>query len=93
MAGIDQAGGGNNGSAMLVIMKYRNIHQFAQTLFDHKAFRRLDVFQIDPTESRPQIAHGIDESVRVFGIHAKIHGIDIGKALEQGSLAFHHRLR
>ena len=82
MAGIDQAGGGDNGGAMLIIVKDRNIHQFAQALFDHKAFRRLDVFQINPAESRAQIAHGIDESVRVFRIHAKINRIHIRKALE-----------
>ena len=93
MAGIDQAGGGDNRRAMLIIMKDRNIHQFAQALFNHKAFRRLDVFQIDAAKGRAQIAHSIDESVGVFGIHAKIHGIDIGKALEQSGLAFHHRLR
>ena len=93
MAGIDQAGGGDNGRAMLVIMEYRNIHQFAQALFNHKAFRRLDVFQIDAAKSRAQIAYGIDESVRVFGIHTKIHRIHIGKALEQSGLAFHDGLR
>ena len=92
MAGIDKPSDGDNGSAMLVVMEYRNIHQFAQALFDHKAFWCLDVFQIDATESWAQIAHGIDESVRVFGIHAKINRIHIGKALEQSSLAFHHRL-
>ena len=82
MAGIDKPSDSDNGSAMLVIMKYRNIHQFAQALFDHKAFWCLDVFQIDAAESWAQIAHGIDESVRVFGIHAKINRIHIGKAFE-----------
>ena len=44
---IQQAGGGDDGGAVLVVVENRNVHQVAQALLDHEAFRRLDVFEID----------------------------------------------
>ena len=44
---IDQAGGGDDGGAVLVVVKDRNIEQLAQPLLDDEAFRRLDVLEID----------------------------------------------
>ena len=40
-----------DGGAMLIIMKDRNLHAFAQLAFDIKAVGRLDVFQIDAAKS------------------------------------------
>ena len=89
---IDQAGGGDDGGAVLVVMKHRNVEQLAQLLLDDEAFRRLDVLEIDAAPALAEEFHAIDEFVRVFGRHFEIDGIDIGEALEQDRFAFHHRL-
>ena len=73
-------------------MKNRNIHQFAELFLDDEAFGRFDILKINPAKRRPQIAHGIDELLGVFGIDFQINRINIGEALEQHRLAFHHGL-
>ena len=90
--GVQNASSRYDRGAMLVIVKDRNVHQFAQALFDDETFRRANIFEIDAAEARPQIAHGIDEFVRVFCFDLKINGVDIGKAFEENGLAFHHGL-
>ena len=90
---VDQAGGGDDGGAVLVVMEDRNVEQFAQLLLDDEAFRRLDVFEIDAAPALAEKFYAIDELVRIFGRNFEIDGIDIGEALEQHRLAFHHRLR
>ncbi len=47
MQRVDEPRNGDDGGAMLVIMENRNIHQLAQTAFNQKAVRSLDVFKID----------------------------------------------
>ena len=89
---VDQAGGGNDRGAVLVVMEYRNVHQLAQPLLDDEAFGRLDVLEIDAAPARAEILDAIDEFVRILGGDFEIDGIDVGKALEQHRLAFHHRL-
>ena len=90
--GVDHAGGGDDGGAVLVVVEDGNVHQFAQALLDDEALRRLDVLEIDAAERRPEKSHGVDEFVGVFGVDFEIDGIDVGEALEQHRLAFHHRL-
>ncbi len=77
---------------MLVVVEDGNVHQLAQALFDHEAVGRLDVFQIDAAERRAEIAHRVDELFHIGRIDFEIDGIDVGEALEQHALAFHHRL-
>ena len=92
MAGVDQAGGGDDRGAVLVVVEDRDVHQFAQTLLDDEAFRRLDVFQVDAAEAGPEEAHGVDEFVDVLGADLEVDAVDVGEALEQRDLAFHDRL-
>ena len=73
-------------------MEHRNVHQLAQPLLDDEAVGRLDVFEIDAAEARAEIAHRVDERVDILGVDFQVDGIDIGEALEQHGLAFHHRL-
>ena len=89
---VDQAGGGDDGGAVLIVMKHRDVEQLAQLLLDDEAFRRLDVLEIDAAPALAEKFHAIDELVRIFGRYFKIDGIDVGEALEQHRLAFHHRL-
>jgi len=80
--GVDEAGGGDDGGAVLVVMENGNVHQLAQAAFDDETFRRLDVFQIDAAEGGAEVTHAIDELIGVFGIDLEIDGIDIGETLE-----------
>ena len=73
-------------------MEHRDIEQFAQALLDDEALRRLDVLEVDAAPAGAEIAHAIDELVGIFGGDFEIDGIDVGEALEQHRLAFHHGL-
>jgi hypothetical protein len=77
---------------VLVVVEHRDVHQFAQALLDDETFRRLDVLQIDAAPAGAEIAYAIDEFVGVLGGHFQIDGVDVGEALEQHCLAFHHGL-
>ena len=90
---VDQAGGRDDRGTVLVIMKDRDVEQFAQLLLDDETLRRLDVFKVDAAPALAEQLHAIDELVRIFGRDFEVDGIDIGEALEQHRLAFHHRLR
>ena len=80
--GVDHARGGNYRCSVLVIVKYWNVHHFAQALFNVKALGRLDVLEIDSAERRTEVFHRADEFVRIFGRDLKVDGVDIGKAFE-----------
>ena len=90
---IDQAGGRDDGGAVLVVMEHRNVEQLPQLLLDDEAFRRLDVLEVDAAPALAEQLDAIDDLVRVLGRHFEIDGVDVGEALEQHRLAFHHRLR
>src|SRR5690606_33674676 len=87
---IDEAGGGDDGGAVLVVVEDRDVHQLAQALLDDEAVGRLDVFQVDAAEGGTEITHAIDEFVDIFGVDLEVDRIDVGKALEEHRLAFHH---
>jgi hypothetical protein len=77
---------------VLVVVKNRNIHQLAQALLDHETFRRLDVLEVNTTPAGADQLDAVDDLVGVLGGNLDIDGIDIGEALEQHRLAFHHGL-
>ena len=72
----------NNRRAMLIIMKNRNAHAFAQAAFHFKAFGRLDVFQIDRAEGRLQRGDHLDQLVGVFFVNFDVNRINAGEFLE-----------
>src|SRR5712671_3755343 len=76
---------------MLVIVEYRNLHPAAQLLLDVKAFRRLDVFEIDAAEGGLQTGDDLHELVRIALVDLDVEYVDAGKFLEQYALAFHNR--
>ncbi len=89
---LSQPSGRNDRSAVLVVVEHRDVHQFAQALLDDEALRRLDVLEIDAAPAGAEIFDAVDELVGIFGGDLKIDGVDVGEALEQHRLAFHHRL-
>ena len=66
--GINQPRCGDDRGAVLVVVKHRDIQQLAQPLLDHKAFGRLDVFEVDAAKGRMQETHAIDELVDIAGV-------------------------
>ena len=90
---VDEAGGRDDRRAVLIVVEDGDVHQLAEPAFDDEALGRLDVFQINAAKGRSEITHGVDKLVRVLRVDFEVDGIDIGEALEQGRLAFHHRLR
>ena len=93
VAGIEQPGGRDDCRAVLVVVHDGDLQAFAQRLFDHEAFGGLDVLQVDPAKTGFEQCDRLDEFVGIFGGQFQVDRIDIGKALEQHRLAFHHRLR
>ncbi len=92
VAGVDQAGGGDDGGAVLVVVEDRDVHQLAQALLDDEAFRRAYVLEVDAAEAGAEEAHAVDELVDVLGGNLEVDAVDVGEALEQRDLALHHRL-
>ena len=89
---VEQAGGGDDRGAVLVVVEHRDVEQLAQPLLDDEALRRLDVLEVDAAPALAEQLHAIDEFVRILGVDLEIDGVDVGEALEQHRLAFHHRL-
>ena len=91
-AGVDQPGRGDDRGAVLVVVEHRDVHPLAERLLDHEAVGRGDVLEVDSAETRLEQFDRFDEALRVLGVHLDVDRVDIGEALEQDSLAFHHRL-
>ena len=92
MAGVDQAGGGDDRGAVLVVVHDRDVHPLAQRLLDDEAFGRLDILKVDAAEARLHQLDRLDDPVDILGVELDVDRIDVGEALEQHRLAFHHRL-
>ena len=90
-AGVQQCRAGNDGGAMLVIVEDRNIHGGLEGFFNDKAFRGLDVFEVDTAEGRFESFHHADELTGSRGLQAEVINVNVGKDLEQHALAFHDR--
>ena len=89
---VHQGGAGDNGRAVLVVMEDGNGQCFPQFLFDVETLRGFDVLQVDAAERGLEKLAGLDDFIRVFGVHLQVEDVNISEALEEHSLAFHHRL-
>ena len=78
--------------AVLVIVEDGNVQAVTQLLLDVEALRRLDVFQVDPSQRRLQRGDDVDQLVRIALGQFDIEHIHAGKFFEQAALAFHHGL-
>ncbi len=77
---------------MLVIVENRDLHALAQLRLDEKAFRRLDVLQVNAPESRLQRRNDIDELVRIRLADLDIEHIDACELAEKAALSLHDGL-
>src|SRR5262249_42455879 len=89
---VDDRGGDGDRGAVLVVVEHRDAHALAQLALDLKAFRRLDVLQVDGAEGRLQAGDDVDQLVGVCPVDLDVEDVDAGEGLEQHRLAFHHRL-
>ena len=64
---------------------------FLQAALDLKAAGGGDVLQVDAAKGTGQQANGVDDVIHIFAADAQGEGIHIGKSLEQGAFALHHR--
>ena len=83
---------GDDRGAVLVVVEHRDVEQLAQPLLDDEALRRLDVLEVDAAPAGAEQLDAIDDLVGILGGHLEVDGVDVGEALEQHRLAFHHRL-
>ena len=72
-------------------VKDRDVELFLEPLFDLKAARRGNVFQVYAAESCRDCLDGAHDLVRVFGVQANRKGVDSAKFFEEHCLPFHHR--
>ncbi|HWY59822.1 MAG TPA: hypothetical protein VNZ03_35495 [Terriglobales bacterium] len=89
--GIEQCRAGDNGCAMLVIMKDWDLHRLLQALFDIEALRRLDVLQVDSAEGGFEQLADLDNLVRIVSVDFKVEDIHAGESFEENSFPFHVR--
>ena len=93
VAGVDQAGGGDDRGAVLVVVEDRDVHPLAQRLLDDEAVGRGDVLEVDPAEARLEQFDASMNRCASSVVDLDVDRVDVGEALEQHRLAFHHRLR
>ena len=78
--------------AVLVVMKYGDIHALAKSTLDLEAFGGLDVLEVDASECRLQACDGLDEGRRLLLRDLDVEDVDASELLEQDSFALHHWL-
>ena len=83
----------DDGCAVLVVVKDRDIHTLAAEFFDDEAVRCLDVFKVHRAKGRFQRANDIGQLFGIGFVNLDVETVDIGEFLEQNRLAFHDRLR
>ncbi len=79
----------DDGRAVLVVVKDRNVAQLLELALDLKAARRGDVLQIDAAEAAGEQVHRAHELVHILRADAQRKGVHVRKRLEQHALALH----
>ena len=77
---------------MLVVVKDWDFHPRAANIFNNKAIRRFDIFQVDRAKGWFKRANDIGQFFGVAFIHFNVEAIDICELFEKNRLAFHDRL-
>ena len=88
---VQHRGGRNDGSAVLVVMKHRDVHALAQLALDIEALGRLDVLEVDAAKRGLERGDDVDQLVGIVFGEFDVEDVDPGEFLEQAALAFHHR--
>ena len=74
---------------MLVVVEDGDVAHLFEPLFDLKAARRGDVFEVDAAEAAGNEGDGLDDVVDLFGAHAQRECVHAAERLEQRAFALH----
>ena len=77
---------------MLVIVEDRDFHALAQLLLDIEALRRFNIFEVNAAEGGLQAGNNFYQLIWIVFTDLQIEHIDVGKFLEENTLALHDRL-
>src|SRR5205823_1039543 len=86
-----QGGGGDDRGAVLIVVEDGDLHLFLESILDLETRWRGDVLEIDPAERRLHQLDGPDELFGVARFELEVEDVDVGEALEENGLSFHHR--
>ena len=89
--GVGEAGQGDDGRAVLVVVEHRDIAHLLQPALDLKAAGGGDVLQVDAAEGAGDVVHRLNELVHILGPDTQGERVDAAEGLEQDALALHHR--
>ena len=89
LQGVGEAGQGDHGGAVLVVVEDGNVALLLQLALDLEAAGRGDILQIHAAKAAGDVIDGLHELVHVLGLDAQGEGVHIGKGLEQHALALH----
>jgi hypothetical protein len=92
LQGVLQGGADDDRSAVLIVVEDGDVQALLQHALHPEAIGRGDVFQVDPAEAGGDGRHHVDEVLGIANIHFDVKGVDVGEALEEQRLPFHHRL-
>ena len=87
---IQQGCCADDGSAVLVVVHYRDIQLRFKAFFDFKTLGGGDVFQVDAPKSRLQNFYGPYKFVYILGVQLQVENIDIGVDFKQQAFALHY---
>ena len=79
---VNDGGADDDRRAVLIVVKYRNLHPLAQFFLDVKTLRRFDIFKIDAAKGRLECSDDIDQLVRIEFADFDIEYVDTGELLE-----------
>ena len=80
----------HDGCAVLVVVKDRDVQEFAQPGLDLEATGGRDVLQVDAAIHGSHGPDDLYQGVGVLGVEADRPGVDTAELLEQGCLTLHH---
>ena len=83
----------DDGGAVLVVVKDRDVHTFAADPFHCKTIGCLDVFEVHRAKARFERTHDLGQLFGVGFIHFDVETVYAREFLEKHRLAFHHGLR
>ena len=81
----------SDSSTVLVIVEYRDIADFFQTVFNVIAFRGRNIFQVNACIVGFQIFNGFDNFFRVFSAQANGNSVNVCEGFEESCFTFHYR--
>ncbi len=89
---VEQRGAGDDGGAVLIVVKDGDAHRLPQRLLDVETIGSADVFEVDSPDGGLEELAELDHVVRIFGANLQIEHVEIRELLEEIRLALHHGL-